>query len=215
MEKYKFKIDASGDYRLFQDKISYNFSPRAFAQNFFYKLGQDEPTLLKFKAGDDVVEAENVAKYPVVTDIKPSQNTAGILKNLLFGQDGILTGHLTYLYQNWIWATQDKEFAKYLKELADNDGMILDAIGNIIVAFGGDPNFMTTNSKVWSASNIISTKSKQNFLQSAIAMEERSIKDLEMTKVENESLTRLLNLIKQDKQKVVEDLKKILATTNK
>ncbi len=147
-------------------------------------------------------------RYPIVTDIVPSQTTAGILKNLLFGQDGILTAHLSYMYQSWLIAPQDKVVGDYLSKLADNDGEILNALGNIVVAFGGDPNFMTTNGRSWTVQHLLLNKDKDVFLRNAIRMEENSIRNLDyaISNVENASLKTLLTSIKEDKEKIVTDL---------
>ena len=186
MNKYRFYFDEkTGEYHLTERPVDFYFSPRVFAQKCFYKLNEQtqEPQLI-FRAGvyDEVdgiaklnqrnqTNQANNQRYPIVTDITPSQSTANFLKNLLFSQDGFLTGHLTYMHQSWQWAPQDKVFGDYLKKLADNNGMILDALGNIAVAFGGNPNFMTTNGKNWTPQYMIMTNNKQQFIKSAIAME--------------------------------------------
>ena len=210
MKKYKFNYnDKTGDYRLFAT----NFSPKVFAQKFFYKLDEKSPQLI-FKAGDceTTVVKQDISRYPIVSDIQPSKETANFLKNLLFCTEGILSGHLTYMYQSWIWGPQDKAFGDYLKILAENNGQILDALGNISVAFGGDPNFMTTNGRNWNAQFLTTTKNRDQFIKSAIQMENKMIEQLEagILNIENASLQKLLTSIKEDKQKVVKDLTSFL-----
>lgn len=147
-------------------------------------------------------------RYPVVTDIVPSQITAANLKNILFSQDGILTEHLTFAYQSWLISTQDKQLGDYIKKLAANNGDILDALGNITIAFGGDPNFVTSNGKNWSTQYLILTKNREAFLKNAIQMETNSAKNIEnaIAKIENQSLKTLLTSIREDKLNVVKDL---------
>lgn len=86
-------------------------------------------------------------QYPIVTDIIPSQKTAYLLKNILYSQDGILTAHLSYMYQSWLNSLHDKTFGSYLQSLVDSNGKILEALGNMVFAFGGDPNFATQTGK--------------------------------------------------------------------
>ena len=223
MNKYQFSYDAkSGDYRLTEKKREYLFSPRVFAQNYFYRMGETEEVVnqMIFRAGaeDEMGETKNLAtqnnpqRYPIVTDIVSSQNTSNFLRNLLYGQDGILTGHLSYMYQGWLWSVKDKVFGDYLKKLGENNGMVLDALGNIVIAFGGDPNFVTANGKGWTSQYTLTTKNKEQFLKSAIAMEERAVRDIEsgISRVENASLQRLLTSIKEDKQNVVRDMQNLL-----
>lgn len=147
-------------------------------------------------------------RYPVVTDIVPSQITAANLKNILFSQDGILTEHLTFAYQSWLISTQDKQLGDYIKKLAANNGDILDALGNITIAFGGDPNFVTSNGKNWSTQYLILTKNREAFLKNAIQMETNSAKNIEnaISKIENQSLKTLLSSVREDKLNVVKDL---------
>ncbi len=217
MNKYYFKIDALGDYKLCENDNNPIFTPRTFAQKFFYKEGEVascELGNLIFKSGadNDKTQVQNVQRYPVVTNITPSQNTANFLKNFLFSNEGVLTQHLSYLYQSWMWGPQDQVFGDYLHKLANNDGEILNALGNVTVAFGGDPNFMTANGKNWSTQYLLSTKNREQFIKRAISMEEQNINDLEVAipKLENESLRRLMTSIKEDKQKIAQDLKNFL-----
>lgn len=154
-------------------------------------------------------------RYPVVTDIVASQTTASLLKNLMFSQDGFLTTHLTYMYQSWLISTQDKTLGSYLMKLALNNGDIFDAMGNITIAFGGDPNFMTTNGKNWSTQYLIMSKNREAFLKNAILMENKAVGNLEnaIPKVDNVSLKQLLTAIKEDKQNVIKDLTNFLSPT--
>lgn len=151
-------------------------------------------------------------RYPIVTDIVPSQQTAEILKNLLYSQDGFLTLNLTYLYQSWLQSTQDKEFGRYLKTLADNNGAIVDALGNITIAFGGDPNFVTTNGRNWTTQNLLLQKNREMFLKNVLQVEKKSIQSLDsaITGVENVTLKHLLSTIKEDKENIVKDLAKFV-----
>ncbi len=147
-------------------------------------------------------------QYPIVTDIIPSQKTAGLLKNILYSQDGILTAHLSYMYQSWLNSLHDKTFGSYLQSLADSNGKILEALGNMVFAFGGDPNFATQTGKNWSVQYLLLSKDRNVFLKNAIQMEQRAIKDIDnaIGKIENESLKRLLETIKEDKENIVKDL---------
>ncbi len=199
----------------FVEGEGFAYSPRVFAENFIMeKVFENEPRFLTrsgrmiFKQGDDSVVMAQADRYPIVSNVVPSQATANALKNLLYGQDGVLTAHLSYLYQSWINSPQDKVFGDYLAKLAQNDGEILNALGNIVVAFGGDPSFMTSNSRNWTTQNLILTRNRDIFLRHAINMERNAIKNLENTIniVENESLKTLLSSIREDKEKIVVDL---------
>ncbi len=150
-------------------------------------------------------------RYPIVTDIVPSQATVGILKNLLFGQDGVLTAHLSYLYQSWLIGAQNQIVGDYFYKLAQNDGEILNALGNIAVAFGGDPAFTTTNEKYWAVQYLILTKNQQLLFKNLINLENRAISDLDyaISNIDNESLKTLLTSIKEDKEKIVVDLQNL------
>lgn len=145
-------------------------------------------------------------RYPIVTDIVPSQKTVEVLKNLLFSSNGILTAHLSYLYQSWNVSRQNKKLGDYFKLLSVNDGEILNALGNIIFAFGGDPNFMTSNRNNWSSGSL--RLSREGFVDGAILLEQNIIRQLKsaIEYVENESLKHLLSSIKEDKEKIVQDL---------
>ena len=61
MNKYRFNYDEkTGEYHLAEKQRTYCFSPRVFAQNFFYKMGEVEQTngQLIFKSGaeDEIVD---------------------------------------------------------------------------------------------------------------------------------------------------------------
>ena len=152
-------------------------------------------------------------KYPIVTDVVPSQNTAMILRNLLFSPDGILTSHLSFMYQSWLNSVNDKAFGNYLKQVAENDGAILDALGNLTVAFGGDPNFRTTG-RNWSTQYLLLQRNRNQFLKSAMQHQLKSIAEFDnaIGKVENESLKKLLTTIRDDKRNIVRDLNSFLQT---
>ncbi|MBP3432003.1 MAG: hypothetical protein J6K39_04040 [Clostridia bacterium] len=147
-------------------------------------------------------------RYPIVTDIASSQNTANILKNLLFSQCGVLTGHLTYMYQSWMWGPNDVVLSDYFGKLAENDGEVLNALGNIAVAFSGDPNFMTVSGRNWDSSSLIKQTDREKLLQESVKMEKGALQDFEnaILSVENESLKRLLSSIVEDKEKIIADL---------
>ena len=147
-------------------------------------------------------------QYPIVTDIVPSQNTAGALKKILYSQDGILTSHLSYMYQSWLNGLHDKVFGNYLQSLADNNGKVLSALGNLVFAFGGDPNFATQNGRNWSVQYLLLSKDRNVFLKNAVQMEQRAIKDIDgvIDKLDNESLKKLLEEIRKDKENIIKDL---------
>ncbi len=197
------------------------YSPRVFAENFIQKSAfVCEPRYVTragkmiFKQGDEsLLNVQNSDdRYPIVTDIVHSQATVNALKNLLYSQDGILTAHLSYLYQSWLNAPKDKILGDYLSKLSQNDGEILNALGNIVVAFGGDPNFMTSNGRKWTVQYLILTTNKDIFLRHAINMEKKAVKDFEKTIeiVDNQSLKKLLTAIQEDKEKIVTDLQNLL-----
>jgi len=150
-------------------------------------------------------------RYPIVTDIVPSQTTVEILKNILFSQNGILTAHLSYMAQSWQVAPQNKTVGDYFAILAKNDGDILDALGNILIAFGGRATFSTSNNKNWSVQNLLLNNDLNVFIKNAIHMENAMIEELKFAtnKVENRSLKTLLTSIREDKEKIVADLTKL------
>ena len=92
--------------------------------------------------------------------------------------------------------------------MANSNGKILEALGNMVFAFGGDPNFATQTGKNWSVQYLLLSKDRNVFLKNAIQMEQRAIKDIDnaIGKIENESLKRLLETIKEDKENIVKDL---------
>ena len=115
------------------------------------------------------------------------------------------------MYQSWIIAPQDKATGDFLQKLSDNNGQILNSLGSIVVAFGGNPNFATQN-KNWSSQYLILSPNKHNFVRSAILMESRAIKDFDyaIENVDNASLKSLLSVLRNEKQVVVQDLQKII-----
>ena len=147
-------------------------------------------------------------QYPIVTDIVPSQNTAGALKRILYSQDGILTSHLSYMYQSWLNSLYDKTFGNYLQSLAENNGKIFNALGNLVFAFGGNPNFATQNGRNWSVKYLLLSKDRNVFLKNAVQMEQRAIKEIDgiIDKLDNESLKKLLEEIRKDKEDIIKDL---------
>ncbi len=147
-------------------------------------------------------------QYPIVTDIVPSQNTAGALKRILYSQDGILTSHLSYMYQSWLNSLYDKTFGNYLQSLAENNGKIFNALGNLVFAFGGNPNFATQNGRNWSVQYLLLSKDRNVFLKNAVQMEQRAIKEIDgiIDKLDNESLKKLLEEIRKDKEDIIKDL---------
>lgn len=193
----------------------FKFKPRAFAQNVFSKLDEEEAELqlhegrMVFRQGEEQT-AQATAVYPTVTDIVPSQNTANILKNLMFGQDGFLTAHLSELALSWFANEKDKSVGEFLAKLAQNDGEIFDALGKLVIAYGGNPNFTTSNGRNWTIQHLLLNRTQ--FPHNLIALERQAIKNLAyaIDNVGNESLKKLLTQIRQDKESKIQDLQKLM-----
>ncbi len=236
--KYKFVYrPENNDYRLSEVQPKFTFSPRVFAENFFANSTDQSENgglkpisnapqnddvrddnmekMLRFCCGDDDI-AKNQAtdkNYPNLTNVTPSTATANALKNLMFSQDGYLSSALTYAYQGWNWSRKDQALGHYLVGLSKNDNAVFDALGSIVLAFGGDPNFSTSNGRNWTTQNLILTQNRDRFLQNVISNERRAILNLNnaISVTENESLKTFLTALKDDKEKIVVDLENFLS----
>ena len=140
--------------------------------------------------------------YTKITNATCDCRTIRILKNLLSGRFGELTGIHSYLFQNIISNGINQNLANALNNLSLEELLHANLLGNAILNFGGTPRFSNGQGTFWSGRNVNYQTDQNSFIRSNISREERSIRDYEdaIARVNNESLRQLLREIIEDKR---------------
>lgn len=151
-------------------------------------------------------------KYTQISNASCDCKTVRILKRLLSGRYGSLTGINSYLFQNIISSQINNNLAKTLNELSLEELLHASLIGNAIQSFGGMPRFSNGQGTFWSARNVNYETNQNQFIRNNILREECAIKELEQAilQVSNQSLISLLKEIILDKQSHITKLKVFL-----
>lgn len=150
--------------------------------------------------------------YTQITNASCDCRTVRLLKNLLSGRYGSLTGINSYLFQNILSDGINSNLANDLKNLSLEELLHATLLGNAIQSFGGIPRFSNGQGSFWSARNVNYLTDQNTFIRNNIAREERIIRDYQqaISKITNQSLIALLNEIISDKQRHILILNKYL-----
>lgn len=142
-------------------------------------------------------------KYTQITHATCDCKVVRILKNLLSGRYGSLTGLHSYLFQNILSNNTNQNLKNALNALSLEELLHAQLLGNAIQSFGGVPRFSNGQGSFWNARNVNYITDVPQFIRANIAREQRIIQEYQsaVSKITNESLKLLLNEIIQDKQR--------------
>lgn len=140
--------------------------------------------------------------YTPITNATCDCRVVRILKNLISGRFGSLTGVHSYLFQNIISNSLEKNLANTLNNLSLEELLHTKLLGNAIQSFGGSPRFSNGQGSFWSTRNVNFQTNQNQFIRNNIQREQRAIKDLQraISQITNQSLIALLSEIIEDKQ---------------
>ena len=146
--------------------------------------------------------------YTPISGASCDCRTVRLLKNLLSGRFGELTGIHTYLYQNLISNGTNQNLANALNELSLEELLHANLLGNAIVNFGGNPRFSNGQGTFWSGRNINYETNQNTFLRNNILREQRAIQNYQdaINRITNQSLKQLLGEIIADKNRHIQVL---------
>lgn len=151
--------------------------------------------------------------YTPITNADTNCQTVRILKRLLSGKDGEISGIFTYFYQHLITNTQNPNLARALEEISIEEMLHAELLGKTIIAFGGNPRF-SSDGMFWSTRRVNYNTNQNQFLKGNILAEENAILAYQnaISRITNQSLKQLLGEIIEDERKHIEILKTFLNT---
>ena len=148
------------------------------------------------------IKVKSSKEYPIIVDAKPCAKTVSILKNLIAGMHGELTGVLQYFFQSSVAHKIEKEVSNLLEEISIVEMEHLELLSHAIVCFGGEPRYETAQEQPFSASQVNYTTKLSKMLDVNIFAEESAIKNYKesIRHVDNESLKKLFERIIEDEE---------------
>lgn len=147
--------------------------------------------------------------YTPITNAFCDCRTIRILKNLLSGRYGELTGLHSYLFQNILTNNLNDSLSNALNNIFSEELLHAQLLGNAIISFGGTPRFSNGQGSFWSARNVNYQTNQNDFINSNILREQRAIRELQnaIARVTNQSLQQLLREIIEDKDRHIQILR--------
>lgn len=147
-----------------------------------------------------------IRRYTNITNAFCDCPTLRILRSLFSGRFGEMTTFNTLLFQRLISDRFNPALATALREIALEDFLHMELLGNAIISFGGVPRFTNGQGGFWSARNINYNTNVNDFLRYNILGKERSIREYEraISRVTNESLRQLFREIIEDERRHID-----------
>ena len=139
----------------------------------------------------------------------------GLLKDVYAGKNGATTLFLQFTYFQYILSNFENEFKQVFCSIASRDLQHHKMLGELIVKFGGDPDFCTAN-EYFSGKFIENFKGIKQILSYAVELKEKSIINYKiiLSKIEEKQALKVLKSIVVDEQKDKEVLQDLLKKYN-
>ncbi|MBQ7798595.1 MAG: manganese catalase family protein [Clostridia bacterium] len=140
--------------------------------------------------------------YPEITNATNDSKTVLILKDLLSGRQGEITGIMQYFYQSNIARQIEPNIADLLEEIAIVEMQHMSLLMNEIIAFGGTPKYNNGKGQPFNSSYVNYTTKLKDMLDFNILGEQQAIQDYTNAQkfIRNQSLKDLINRIIEDEQ---------------
>ncbi len=149
--------------------------------------------------------------YPQVIVDKKNMKMALLLRNQMMSSAGELTAITQYIYQRFIVSGQFEEMARSLEMIADDEMQHFLLLGEVVVAYGGDPVYANSYGNYWNGSYVNYNKNIKSMLNNNIRAEKEAIHNYEgvIAISDNQSLNNLIESIIEDEKShivIFEDL---------
>lgn len=158
-------------------------------------------------------ELDNITKlpYPEINITQKNLSDAKLLMNDYAGKASETTAIMQYMYQYYIVAELNIEFANALKRIANQEIHHHEMLGKTIVMLGGDP-IISGLGPFWNSSYVSYSRQLKRIITRDIADEETTIRNYSKTLMclTDKSVQDLINRIIVDEEAHIKTLKCIL-----
>lgn len=154
--------------------------------------------------------------YPEIKNATNDPRTVTILKDLLSGRSGEISGILQYFFQSRIAKQVDPEVAQILEEISIVEMEHMELLMDAIIEFGGIPRYDNGRGQAFNSNNVNYSTKLKDMLDINIQGEQDAIKEYTNAQrmIGNESLKQLLARIIEDEQMHLNTFKSLRNTVS-
>ena len=147
--------------------------------------------------------------YPKIKAFRKNAYYAGLLQNLLCGEEGVVLFFLQLKYQKSILGSFYPQISTTFDEILEMELIHLDLLANAIIMSGGDPMLINSQGKWISGRQIDYIKEIKQILSYDVELKEKSIIDFKLahSKIDNIEIKNLLKEMIKDEEIILKKLK--------
>lgn len=147
--------------------------------------------------------------YPKVKSLRKNAYYAGLLQNLLCGEEGVVIFFLQLKYQKAILGDFYPQISQTISEILEIETIHHDLLSNAIIMSGGDPMLITSQGKWLVGRQIDYIKELKQIISYNIEVKEKSVIDFKLahSKIDNIEIKNLLREMIRDEEIILKKLK--------
>lgn len=154
--------------------------------------------------------------YTQIVGAIPDVGVVRMLKDLYAGSVSETGAILQYIFQSYVCDHHNKDISQIFLQIAEQEMEHHKLLGDAIVEFGGDPNYLNSKGMMFTANNVAQCTNLKEMLQADIKSEKAAIANYEKSieNFTNESLIALIKEIIADENEHLSIFESLLVETN-